>query len=82
VDTQDQITRKVIAELRSVTGQKTIDLDLPLKDQGIDSITELELIIELERTFNITVPDEKIKQLKTGRAVIDLIQTLLAFHVT
>lgn len=82
MDTQDQITRKVIAELRSVTGQKTIDLDLPLKDQGIDSITELELIIELERTFNITVPDEKIKQLKTGRAVIDLIQTLLAFHVT
>ena len=72
----------MIAELRSVTGLKSIDLDLPLKDQGIDSITEMELIIELERTFNITVPDEKIEQLKTARAVIDLVQTLLAFHVT
>ena len=82
MDTQDQITKTVVAELRSVTGQKVIDLDLSLKDQGVDSITAMELIIELERKFNITVPDEKIEQLKTARSVIELVQTLLAFHVT
>lgn len=82
MDSQDQITRKVISQLRSVTGLKSIDLDLPLKDQGIDSITAMEMIMAIERTFNITVPDEKIEQLKTARAVIDLVQTLLAFHVT
>jgi acyl carrier protein len=82
VDTQDQITKTVVAELRSVTGQKSIDLDLPLKDQGVDSITAMELIIEMERKFNITVPDEKIEQLKTARSVIELVQTLLTFHVT
>jgi acyl carrier protein len=77
----DSVTKRILAHIRRVTGVKDIELDRPLKDYSIDSITSLELVMDVEREFNITIPDEKIEELVTARAVIDMVQTLLALHV-
>jgi acyl carrier protein len=74
--------RKIVAHISRVTGQKRIDLDRTFKDYAIDSITTLELLMDLEREFNITIPDEKIEQLATPRALIDLVETLQTLHVS
>lgn len=79
--TDDLVKKRVVAHLRQVAGIKTVDLDQPLKELGVDSITSMELIMDIEREFNITIPDNKIEQLVTARAVINLVQALLALHV-
>jgi acyl carrier protein len=80
---EDLVKRRVIFHLRRIAGTKSadIDLDRSLKDFGIDSITAMELVMDIEREFNINIPDEKMEQMVTPRAVISLVQTLLALHV-
>jgi acyl carrier protein len=74
--------RRVLAHISRITHEKNVDLDRTFKEYSIDSITSLELLMDLEREFNITIPDEKIEELVTPRAVIDLVETLLALHVS
>jgi acyl carrier protein len=81
VRTEDLVKKRVVAHLRQVAGVKSVDIDKPLKDLGVDSITSMELIMDIEREFNINIPDDRIEQLVTARAVINLVQTLLALHV-
>jgi acyl carrier protein len=64
-----------------MTGLKQIDLDRPFKEYDIDSISSMELLMDIEREFNISIPDEKMEELVTARAVIALVQTLLALQV-
>jgi acyl carrier protein len=80
---EDLVKRRVIFHLRRIASTKgaDIDLDRSLKEFGIDSITAMELVMDIEREFNINIPDEKMEQMVTPRAVIGLVQTLLALHV-
>jgi acyl carrier protein len=80
---EDLVKRRVIFHLRRIAGTKSavIDLDRSLKDFGVDSITAMELVMDIEREFNINIPDEKMEQMVTPRAVISLVQTLMALHV-
>ena len=73
--------QKIVAHIRQVTGLKNFDLDQPLKELNIDSIGALELVMDLERAFNIQVPEEKLDQLVTPRAIINMVETLSTLHV-
>ena len=78
---QDPIAKRILIHLRRITGLKQIDLDRPFKEYDIDSIASMELLMDIEREFNISIPDEKMEELVTARAVIALVQTLSALHV-
>jgi acyl carrier protein len=78
---QDPIAKRILIHLRRMTGRKQIDLDRPFKEYDIDSISSMELLMDIEREFNISIPDEKMEELVTARAVIALVQTLLALQV-
>lgn len=39
-------------------------------DLGIDSISLVELVLEIEQEFRIVVPDEQLNRIKTVRDVI------------
>lgn len=75
------VRRQILARIRKVTGAKRVGPEMSLKTLGIDSITALELVMDLEREFNIQVPDEKLSELVTVQAIIDLVETLLSLHV-
>jgi acyl carrier protein len=78
---QDPTAKRILTHMRRITGLKQIDLDRPFKEYAIDSITSMELLMDVEREFNISIPDEKMEELVTARAVIGLVQTLLALQV-
>jgi acyl carrier protein len=78
---QDPTAKRILTHMRRITGLKQIDLDRPFKEYDIDSITSMELLMDVEREFNISIPDEKMEELVTARAVIALVQTLLALQV-
>jgi acyl carrier protein len=77
---QDAITKKILKHVRQATGIVVTDLDQPLN--GIDSLTVLELVMDLEREFNITIPDEKLERLATVADIVELVKTLLAMTVS
>ena len=60
---RDEIKEKLIALCAEVFKDSNVDTDLLeyvdfADDLGMDSITFITLIVELEATFDITVPDD------------------------
>src|SRR5205823_3074442 len=44
------------------------------EDMGADSLDIVELVMQLEEEFNITIPDEQAEKIKTVGEAIDYIQ--------
>ena len=55
---------------------ESIEADAKLTDLGVDSLAALELIFELEEEFEVSVPDERLSELGTVRAICDGIEAL------
>lgn len=49
-------------------------MDVNFKEFGIDSLEIMELVLEIESKFDITLPDDKLLQLKTVNDLIKLIE--------
>lgn len=65
--------RQIIVQKLDVAAEQ-ISLDAKLKeDLGMDSLDAVELIMEVENAFHITIPDEEAEGLRT---VGDVIQTV------
>lgn len=45
-----------------------------IEDLGADSLDVIEMLMTLEEEFGITIPDEKINQIKTIQQIVDLIE--------
>ncbi|MEU8390108.1 phosphopantetheine-binding protein [Micromonospora sp. NPDC048843] len=54
-DTLKQLIHSVLAE---TLGDTPIDADLSLGSVGLDSMATVELLIRVEKTFGVTIPDE------------------------
>jgi len=66
------IAERLVTELNDVTEDANFQ-----KDLGADSIDLVELIMELEREFDISIPDEKAEEIKTvGDAISFLSENL------
>ncbi|AFC25238.1 acyl carrier protein [Saprospira grandis] len=66
------IADKLVVELNDVTEDANFQ-----KDLGADSIDLVELIMELEREFDLSIPDEKAEEIKTvGDAISFLSENL------
>lgn len=49
-----------------------------VSDLGADSLDQVELIMELEREFDITIPDESAEKIQRVGEAIDYIEKALA----
>lgn len=74
---EDRI-KKVIAATLNVAPEKVVPQARLNKDLMADSLDMVEVIIELENEFNISVPDERIGTFETVQDLIDYTQLLLA----
>jgi acyl carrier protein len=76
------IEKKILRHLRKVIGhRRSIELDQSLESLGIDSISSLQLIMDVEREFNVSISDEKLEELKTPRDMIEHLKALWNVHV-
>ncbi|HVB85599.1 MAG TPA: acyl carrier protein [Candidatus Dormibacteraeota bacterium] len=76
----DPVAEKVIATLASVKRipADTIQLDTNLQDLGIDSLDVFSMVFELENAFQISIPDDDVRSIKTVNDVVEGIRKLLA----
>ena len=65
------VSEKVDADIFNVTLDANFQDDL-----GCDSLDAIEILMEAEREFGITIPDDRIEHIKTVREAIDLIMEL------
>jgi acyl carrier protein len=51
-------------------------LEMPLQDLGLDSLDIVEMVMEIEQEFGLTVPDSEAEQVKTVGDLLRLIERL------
>jgi acyl carrier protein len=71
-----QVKAAIVRCLRMPIGADEIADDMPLFGDGLglDSIDALELVLELQRTFNVVVSDEQM-----GQKVLRSVSSIVAF---
>lgn len=69
---------QLLWELRDRLGQRGIndffDLDARLSDLGVESLDLVELVMEIEETYDIDVTDDEAAQIQTVDDVLRLIR--------
>ncbi|MEK4648309.1 acyl carrier protein [Exiguobacterium sp. FSL W8-0210] len=70
VDVQEAIAEKLGKEQNEITLDKSFKDDL-----GADSLEVMELVMDLEDKFEITIEDEQAENLKTVGDVVNYIET-------
>ena len=75
-DLNTQIKQAIVRSLRLPISWEEIGDDTPLFDEGLglDSIDVLELVLEMERQFGVSITDEQ-----TGMKVMRSVNTLAEF---
>jgi acyl carrier protein len=48
------------------------------QDLGLDSLSALEVVVDIEYAFKIKVPEERIQSIATVKDTIDVVQEYLA----
>jgi len=73
------ISATIIATIAEVLGKETKDItkDLKLNDEKIiDELDLIEIIMSLEETFKISIPDEESENFVTVEDIINYIITI------
>jgi acyl carrier protein len=67
---------KTIASAQRIPVEK-VKIDSSFEELGIDSMDGVNILFALENEFNITIPDEAAKQIRTIREMVDGVDKLL-----
>ena len=65
---------ELMAEQLNVPAEKISAEKEIVKDLGADSLDIVEMLMNLEEEFSVTVPDEEAVNIKTVQDVVDLIE--------
>lgn len=76
----DEITEKVIATLATVKRipPESITPESSLADLGIDSLDTFTLLFELESKFNISIPDDEARNIRTVNDIVEGVRKMVA----
>lgn len=75
----DHVSQAVLAMVATLVGRKAeeIPLDENLTDLGFESLDAFNVLYAIEEEFQIEIPDEKARSLRTARAFIDCVVQVL-----
>lgn len=74
--THDEVKEKVlqiVSEKTDIQKEKIVLNSLFIHDLGLDSLAQLDLMLELEDNFQMTIPDEDAERIKTVGDAINYI---------
>ena len=66
--------KKIVCDKLGVDESKVTETASFVNDLGADSLDVVEFVMEVEKEFNITIPDEEATKLTTVGAAIDYIE--------
>jgi acyl carrier protein len=76
---ESQLTNKILAIVASVkrVDPATVRSDASFEELGFDSLDKLNLLFELENAFDIEVPDDEARAIKTVKQMIEQLESRL-----
>lgn len=76
--TDEELVTKVLAIIAEVQRKKPeeVKIDSTFEELGIDSMDGVNIIFSLESEFNISVPDEEVKTIKSIQQMVDGVRRL------
>ena len=66
----------MLAEQLDISADKITPQSEVVKDLGADSLDVVELLMQLEEEFGITLPDSEMENLKTVQDIVDMMEKL------
>lgn len=72
-----QRVARVIAETQRID-PATVTVDKSFQDLGIDSLDGINILFALEGEFDLDIPDDAARDIRTVQEMVDGIQKLLA----
>ena len=66
--------KELLASQLNISIDKIKDDSKLVEDLGADSLDMVEMLMTLEDEFGITIPDDKINQIKTVGQIVELIE--------
>lgn len=66
--------RKIISEVSEIDD---IPEQTSFKDLGIDSMTAIEIVSEVERTYKLSIPEDELQGLTNFQKVYELVERKL-----
>jgi len=77
----EQVLKESIARQKMLSAEE-ITLDSSLEELGITSLDAITLVFDIEDQYGIEVPNEKLKQLRTVKDIVEGVEKLLASRPT
>jgi acyl carrier protein len=77
MSSNENIKEKVIKIIADQLDREPSEIDLDaslIDDLGADSLATVELVLELEEVFEISIPDEEAEKIKTVRQAVEKIE--------
>ena len=74
MDNIEQQVKKVVAEQLSINEADIKNESTFISDLGADSLDTVELVMALEDTFGIEIPDDQQEKIQTVQDAIDFIE--------
>jgi acyl carrier protein len=76
----DEVQAKVleiIAQQKRVPVEQ-VTVDSSFEELGLDSLDAVNILFELEGAFDISIPDEKAREIKSVRQMVEGVKSLVA----
>ncbi|HYA16120.1 MAG TPA: acyl carrier protein [Bryobacteraceae bacterium] len=75
---EDEITPRVLRIIAETQRKDpdTVTVDSSFEELGIDSMDAVNIIFGLENEFNINVPDEEVRNIKSVRDMVEGVRKL------
>ena len=76
----DAVSEKIlslVAAIKRIPREK-VTLDSSFEELGIDSLDGINLIFEVEGAFDVSIPDEQARSIRSVRQMVEGVNTLLA----
>ncbi len=76
----DKLATRIVRIVASVTRRvpDTIRADATFDEQGIDSLDRMNILFELESEFDISIPDEEARDIKSVNQIVERMHIHLA----
>jgi acyl carrier protein len=71
----EQTLREIIAKIAETKPDFSGDADLR-DDLDVDSHRAVEIVFEIERTFNIKIPDDRLGEMRTFNGTMNLVRSI------
>ena len=80
----DEIEEKVLAVIAQVKRlpAESVALDSSFEQLGIDSLDGMNILFELENEFDINIPDEQARSIRSVREMVEGVKKLLSTPTT